>query len=81
MSLGRLRRNTQCKAECPNQIKLQQIMNETINSLYAEFTESYPYVSIDKRVVEQFVRKFNRCNVHFLYDFVMSQGLEDEVEI
>ena len=56
-------------------------MNETINSLYAEFTESYPYVSIDKRVVELFVRKFNLCNVHFLYDFVMSQGLEDEVEI
>lgn len=56
-------------------------MKEKIESLYAEFKESYPYVSIDKRVVEQFVRKFNLCNVHFLYDFVMSQGLEDEVEI
>lgn len=56
-------------------------MKEKIDSLYAEFKESYPYVSIDRQVVELFVRKFNLCNVHFLYDFVMSQGLEDEVEI
>lgn len=56
-------------------------MKEKIESLQREFRENYPWVSIDKRVVELFVRKFNLCNVHFLYDFVMSQGLEDEVEI
>ena len=56
-------------------------MKEKIDLLYAEFRESYPYVSIDRRVVELFIRRFNTCNVHLLYDFVLSQGLEDEVEI
>lgn len=55
-------------------------MTEKINTLYAEFIETYPYVSINRQVVELFIRRFNLCNVHFLYDFVLSQDLADEVE-
>ena len=56
-------------------------MKRKIESLYAEFTETYPYVSIERKVVEQFVKNYNNHSVHHLYDFILSQGLEDDIEI
>lgn len=56
-------------------------MEERVNALYEEFHATYPYVCIDKLVVEDFCREFDSCNVHLLYDYVLSQDLADEVEL
>jgi hypothetical protein len=56
-------------------------MKEKIESLRREFAENYPWVSIERRAIEQFLRESRNHSVHCLYDFVLSQGLEDEVEI
>lgn len=56
-------------------------MKKSIESLYGELRERYPYVSVDKKVVEQFVRNYKSHSVHLLYDYILSQGLEDDVEI
>ena len=56
-------------------------MKKSIELLSTEFRESYPFVSASRDVIERFVREYKSHSVHLLYDYIMSQGLEDEVEI
>ena len=56
-------------------------MKEKINALHAEFTSTYPHVSVSRQAVEQFLKTFKNHSVHLLYDYILSQGLEDDIEI
>lgn len=54
---------------------------KSIDQLYEEFVSTYGYVSISKEIVEDFCDKFRSDNVYLLYDYVLSQGLEEDIEI
>lgn len=53
--------------------------NKTVNQLHEAFRDSYPYVSVDKKVVARFIKQYRSTDVHMLYDYVLSQALADDV--
>ena len=56
-------------------------MRTKIETLYGEFLAKYPFVTIDRSVVARFHKEYNSTNVDMLFDFVLAQGLEDDIEI
>lgn len=54
----------------------------TFEELKKQFNETYSYVSVDDSVIKSFLKSHKKiASVHLLYDYVLSQGLEDEVEL
>jgi hypothetical protein len=51
----------------------------TVDQLYETFRSTYPYVSVDKKVVARFIKQYKSTNVHMLYDYILSQDLADDV--
>ena len=55
--------------------------NLATDQLYEAFRSTYPYVSVDKKVVARFIKQYKSTDVHMLYDYILSQDLADEVEL
>lgn len=54
----------------------------TFEELKKQFNETYSYVSVDDSVIKSFLKSNKKiASVDFLYDYILSQGLEDEVEL
>ena len=59
-------------------------MEARINALYEEFREVYPFVSVSRQVVSEFVKSSKtvmKHDVHYLFDYIMANDLAEEVEI
>ena len=54
-------------------------MDRIIDELYSDFMEQYSFVCLEKKYVKEFYEKFKSTNVDMLYDYIMSNGLEEEV--
>ncbi|QIG64522.1 hypothetical protein DAC23_248 [Bacteroides phage DAC23] len=54
----------------------------TFEELKKQFNETYSYVSVDDSVIKSFLKSNKKiASVDLLYDYILSQGLEDEVEL
>lgn len=56
------------------------------HQLYLAFITEYPYISVDEPVIENYVKenpKITNCSMDLdlLRDYILSQGLEDEIEL
>lgn len=56
------------------------------HQLYLAFITEYPYISVDESVIENYVKenpKITNCSrdLDLLRDYILSQGLEDEIEL
>lgn len=49
--------------------------------LIKDFRSKYPFVGISECAVGEYMRLFSNHSVDGLYDYVMSQSLQDEVEL
>lgn len=56
-------------------------MDNIIDILYNNFMQQYSFVCINKEVVKQFYERFKSDNVHMLLDYVISNGLEEDIEL
>ncbi len=56
-------------------------MKDVMNAIYKDFRETYPFVSIGKEVVEAFYVRFKSTRVDLLLDYIISQGLEEDMEL
>ena len=56
------------------------------NQLYLAFITEYPYISVDESVIENYVKEnpqITNCSkdLDLLKDYILSKGLEDEIEL
>lgn len=56
------------------------------HQLYLAFITEYPYISVDESVIENYVKEnpqITNCymDLDLLRDYILSQGLEDEIEL
>ena len=56
-------------------------MKTKLEALYGDFTTKYPFITIDRSTVAQFYKEYNSTNVDMLFDYVLAQGLDDDIEI
>lgn len=55
-----------------------KVKDETVTMLASQLRSEYPYVTVEESVIRKYVRSCKdekAVSVHFLYDFVLSQGL------
>ena len=56
------------------------------HQLYLAFITEYPYISVDESVIENYVKENPQITNSFkdldlLKDYILSKGLEDEIEL
>ena len=56
------------------------------NQLYLAFITEYPYISVDEDVIRDFVKQYPKItnsskDLDLLKDYILSKGLEDEIEL
>ena len=56
------------------------------HQLYLAFITEYPYISVDESVIENYVKEnpqITNCSrdLDLLKDYIISKGLEDEIEL
>ena len=56
------------------------------HQLYLAFITEYPYISVDESVIENYVKESTKItnsskDLDLLRDYILSQGLEDEIEL
>ena len=56
------------------------------HQLYLAFITEYPYISVNEDVIRDFVKqypKITNCSrdLDLLKDYILSKGLEDEIEL
>ena len=56
------------------------------NQLYLAFITEYPYISVDESVIRDFVKEYPKVtnsskDLDLLKDYILSKGLEDEIEL
>ena len=56
------------------------------NQLYLAFITEYPYISVDESVIENYVKENPQItnsskDLDLLKDYILSKGLEDEIEL
>lgn len=62
-------------------------ITEEARELHRQFMAEYGYIAISVEVAQQFLEAYRDINIStdqrldYLRDFVLSQGLEDEVEL
>ena len=49
--------------------------------LINDFRSKYPFVGISESIVKEYLRRCENHSVDGLYDYVISQSLQDEVEL
>lgn len=56
------------------------IITDEARELHRQFTAVYGYVTVSTATVQQFINACKSKNIDLLYDYVLSQGLAEEVE-
>ena len=56
------------------------------NQLYLAFITEYPYISVNEDVIRDFVKQYPKItnsskDLDLLKDYILSKGLEDEIEL
>ena len=56
------------------------------NQLYLAFITEYPYISVNEDVIRDFVKEYPKVtnsskDLDLLKDYILSKGLEDEIEL
>ena len=56
------------------------------NQLYLEFINKYPYISVNEDVIRDYVKQYPKVtnsskDLDLLRDYILSKGLEDEIEL
>ena len=56
------------------------------NQLYLAFITEYPYISVDESVIENYIKENPKItnsskDLDLLKDYIISKGLEDEIEL
>ena len=56
------------------------------HQLYLAFITEYPYISVDESVIENYVKQYPKVtnsseDLDLLRDYILSKGLEDEIEL
>lgn len=49
--------------------------------LHKEFISSYPFVGLSLRVVEDYMKKTKRPSIDDLFDYAISKGFIEEIEL
>lgn len=57
------------------------IITEEARELHRQFTAAYSYVTVSTATVQKFINAYKSKNIDLLYDYVLSQGLAEEVEL
>ena len=56
------------------------------HQLYLAFITEYPYISVNEDVIKDYVKQYPKItnsskDLDLLRDYILSQGLEDEIEL
>ena len=56
------------------------------HQLYLAFITEYPYISVNEDVIRDFVKQYPKItnsskDLDLLKDYILSKGLEDEIEL
>ena len=65
--------------------QLVAFINKT-NQLYIAFINKYPFLTVNEDVIMDFVKQYPEItnsskDLDFLKDYILSKGLEDEIEL
>ena len=56
-------------------------MNELVDLLYAEMVSKYSFAAIEKRMVADFIERFDSVDADRCFDWIMIQNPDIEVEL
>lgn len=56
------------------------------HQLYLEFLNKYPYITVNEDVIKDYVKQYPKVtnsskDLDLLMDYILSKGLEDEIEL
>lgn len=56
------------------------------HQLYLAFTNKYPYITVNEDVIKDYVKQYPKVtnsskDLDLLMDYILSKGLEDEIEL
>lgn len=56
------------------------------HQLYLAFINKYPFITVNEDVIKDFVKEYPKItnsskDLDFLKDYILSKGLEDEIEL
>lgn len=56
------------------------------HQLYLEFINKYPYITVNEDVIRDYVKQYPKVtnsskDLDLLRDYILSKGLEDEIEL
>lgn len=56
------------------------------HQLYLEFINKYPFITVNEDVIRDFVKQYPKVtnsskDLDLLKDYILSKGLEDEIEL
>lgn len=56
------------------------------HQLYLEFINKYPYITVNEDVIKDYVKQYPKVtnsskDLDLLMDYILSKGLEDEIEL
>ena len=56
------------------------------HQLYLAFIKEYPFITVNEDVIRDFVKQYPKItnsskDLDLLMDYILSQGLEDEIEL
>lgn len=56
------------------------------HQLYLEFINKYPYITVNEDVIRDYVKQYPKVtnsskDLDLLMDYILSKGLEDEIEL
>ena len=56
------------------------------NQLYLAFIKEYPFITVNEDVIRDFVKEYPKItnsskDLDLLKDYILSKGLEDEIEL
>lgn len=56
------------------------------HQLYLEFINKYPYITVNEDVIRDYVKEYPKItnsskDLDLLMDYILSKGLEDEIEL
>lgn len=56
-------------------------ITDEARELHSQFRAVYGYVTVSTEVVQKFINTCKSKNIDLLYDYILSQGLAEEVEL
>lgn len=56
-------------------------ITDEARELHRQFRAAFGYVIVSTEVVQKFINTYKSKNIDLLYDYVLSQGLAEEVEL